>query len=293
MAHRVQVGRFLPSSSFRAHLKSQLEHQFWKHAEYFPMHAPPPTRSEEELLSELAFSIGDLMTSRGSTSSSTSAEALTLYNLLNNQRKDAPSRTWLVARIWLQIALARSLNHYGEYHARLDRTTSLGGSESASPVWMSLISRTLFLAQPERYRQKIRDIWVDRIMYQRDWNAFMEQTLMDWQGIATKTMYIAIMNIIFMIVPAKQQIHQWANFISIVLAISSLCASHFNIQRHCDTPMEDVVEIANYLSRNESKRIGMYPLAIKFGLPQALFFVVHPRFPWLSFVFHDCDTSLI
>jgi len=235
------------------------------------MHAPPPPRSEEELLSELAFSIGDLMTSRGSTSTSTPAENLTLYNLLNSQRKDASTRTWLVARIWLQIALARSLNYYGEYHARLDRSTFLTGSESANPLWMSLISRTLFLAQPERYRRKICDIWVDRIVYQRDWKAFMEQTVMDWQGVATKTLYIAMINVIFMIVPAKQAFHQWANFASIVLAISGLCASHFNIQRYCDTPMEDVTEVADYLSRKESTCIGMYPLAIKFGLPQALF----------------------
>ncbi|KDQ16918.1 hypothetical protein BOTBODRAFT_129246 [Botryobasidium botryosum FD-172 SS1] len=143
-----------------AHLKSQLEYQFWKHVEDFPMHAPLPPRSAEELLSELAFSIAeDLTTPRGSTAFSTPAQNQTFYELLNSQPKDAPTRTWLVARIWLQIAHARPLNHYGEHHARLDRTSSLEGSASASPAWMSLISRTLLPAQSERYTQKIRDIW--------------------------------------------------------------------------------------------------------------------------------------
>ncbi|EJD45623.1 hypothetical protein AURDEDRAFT_184804 [Auricularia subglabra TFB-10046 SS5] len=79
------------------------------------------------------------------------------------------------ARLWRQIWLSRVQNFYGDSWARLARTERRCEVEQSQepPQWLQNVLSFLLFNRPPRFYKELRDVFVDEIMYQIHWKAFV------------------------------------------------------------------------------------------------------------------------
>ena len=73
------------------------------------------------------------------------------------------------------------LNFFRQPEARLNRDQSVHGDRTNRPTWfIKSISIFLFLA-PDYHLKSLQKMWVDKIMYQSAWEAFLKKLTDEWR----------------------------------------------------------------------------------------------------------------
>ncbi|KZV80236.1 hypothetical protein EXIGLDRAFT_430100 [Exidia glandulosa HHB12029] len=188
-------------------LRSVLEHQFWKHVEYFPGHRALPAGTLDDLKAVLLYGISDRMTSVDSTISTTGRDMHKFLKMLTSNQWDTSAGNGAVvsaiARQWYNIFTDRTHNLHGEHSARLSRDQSRFYEPlERAPLGFTVrtLSCVLLFNKPRSFYRKFCKIWVDRSVYTDQWRDLMEDLQQEWMNVLKLSTIMLIANMGFLLV---------------------------------------------------------------------------------------------
>jgi hypothetical protein len=296
------------------HLKLTLHRQFWYHIECYPLPSSIDEKKEHDiLLKHLTFALLDVSTSPTSTSTYTASECSGFIEAIAKTPQN--SRTWPIARVAGFMAEHRFWNYYGHPSARLDHLHAFeveqvvedSSDATAQPesstwrrradslwlristfwlsmvaIWLRLCSVFLFDA-PIRHHKALEDLFVDKIVYQRNYKRIMKTLLDDWSDASLLATVLWTANMAFLAIPmpgttestytpAQLSLLQTAavtcSLFSTVFSVGSITLGLINTRKHRGEP--SYKEIADFLQSAHHRHFGFRPLAIVYALPIAL-----------------------
>ncbi|KAF5337493.1 hypothetical protein D9758_013591 [Tetrapyrgos nigripes] len=175
----------IPDSYSPSHLKLYLEELYWWHWEHFPMHHPNglPVHLIDELICVFSHALTDHMTSNTSTFFYGQEDCKKILKVLRLAREHPTDdhQTCVVARLWKFVCSNRFQTHYGQESSRLSRDQHIIYDPSR-PSRISRIAATLTFKHSGRYLTKLKDIFVDHLVYETEWKPFMAHCFQDWKG---------------------------------------------------------------------------------------------------------------
>jgi len=293
------------------HLKLTLHRQFWYHIECYPL--PKSINEQQEhtiLMKHLTFAMLDVSTSSTSTSTYTADECSAFIGAI--EKTPEKSRTWAIARIAGFMAQHRFYNYYGHPSARLNHLHAFeveqakegevsDASTQQTPdqptrrvdalwsqattfwfsivaIWLRLCSVFLFDA-PIRHHTALEDLFVDKIVYRRNYKRIMKTLLDDWSDASLLATVLWTANMAFLAIPMPTtNTSQQFTFLgsaactcslfSTVFSIGSITLGLINTRKHRGEPSYN--EIAEFLQGAHNGHFGFRPLAIVYALPIAL-----------------------
>ncbi|KZV89129.1 hypothetical protein EXIGLDRAFT_838689 [Exidia glandulosa HHB12029] len=267
-------------------LCSVMQHQFWKHVEYFPDHRALPDGALDDLKAILLYSISDRMTSVDSTISTPTRDMHKFLKMLtsnqwNTSAGNGPVAS-AVARQWYNIFTDRTHNLHGEHNARLSRDQSRF-HEPLEQAPLSLLARTLscmlLFDKPRSFYRRFCKIWVDRSVYTDQWRELMKELQQDWRNVLLMSTVMLATNIGFMLV--EQLASSYAPFsiaartlsiISTILTIASIGSGLLLSHQHrafADTTFT-CKDAATYMNVCHESALGLFGTSMIMSLPFAM-----------------------
>ncbi|KAJ7475333.1 hypothetical protein B0H11DRAFT_2428384 [Mycena galericulata] len=165
----------------------QLEELYWIHVEHFPMHLGPKGLGRDRfdaLICVLAHGRLDQLTSRDSTFSFTAEECGTVLEVLIASKDHVADGNviWIYGH---HKGSNRFLTFYDDKHARVSRSQVVRSEfnlelTTKSAQFVSMLSSLLSFNVSWKYLLKLNDVFVDRIVYQGVWKAFISGCIKDW-----------------------------------------------------------------------------------------------------------------
>jgi hypothetical protein len=168
-----------------SHLKSALAELYWAHLEYFPMHYDGLSSDNvDELISVFAHGQTDRMTSPTSTFPYSVDDCAKFIQILKNTREQDMdgNSTWIIARLWCNIARHRFVHHAGQEFPRLDREQSILATPPDMDHWIFRLCSSLCFGMPELHYSRFNKIYVDHEVDVRDFRSFISNCMDDWKS---------------------------------------------------------------------------------------------------------------
>jgi len=214
--------------------------EYWRHVEYFPHHYDIPQEAVCELLGTLSYNtIATLTAEPGDSIYSFSPEEMNAYRdnimslikLKESQKRNAESReewaleteqtnsnhnegrrdsdeeinsfvTSSMARLMGMLVYERFANFHGCQGARLSRRQKVRPpATERRTTLMKILSPILFYA-PDLHLRNIEDIWIDHMVQQVYWKAFITNLIREWEGLVLYSTVLLNANIAFLALPA-------------------------------------------------------------------------------------------
>ncbi|RXW22047.1 hypothetical protein EST38_g3803 [Candolleomyces aberdarensis] len=161
-----------------AHLKHEVEAQYWYHGVLYPCTIKLAPEHVFELRDIILHYLGDIMTSHYSTSPYTPSELNTMLSQVNNLRKNldhtsSPGAVNLLTR-------QKFLNWHGVPEARIYRDQSVYGERTHKTLLIKTLSPLLFSA-PDVHLKSLEKLWVDGLMHGPVWREAIGKLNDEWQ----------------------------------------------------------------------------------------------------------------
>ncbi|KZP15299.1 hypothetical protein FIBSPDRAFT_750552, partial [Athelia psychrophila] len=257
-----------------SHLKTALEVQYWDHVQYYPMHydyACASRSSLDELLGVLCHGMTDRMTSTTSTFGY-SPEECEKYISLIKTIKEQPSDghlTWVVGRIWFNIAYCRFYSHFGEDMVRLNRNQAIFPASPIKDHKLLQMAEYLSFGLSGKHDARFQNIFVDERVDGSDFRSLVADCLDDWKSSLVLCLPLLAANMLLSFVPATSN--------ALWLSSMVLCGTSVMIATMLSTKFQGLRKAVAeegyyYLSTLQSETYGFKPAAIVFALPRALSF---------------------
>lgn len=71
--------------------------------------------------------------------------------------------------------------HHGQEQARLSRTMSIMTPMENETHWTKLVFATLTLGMAAQFNQRLDALFVDHVVYEREWQAFLSYCTTNWK----------------------------------------------------------------------------------------------------------------
>ncbi|KIO30636.1 hypothetical protein M407DRAFT_20352 [Tulasnella calospora MUT 4182] len=256
-----------------ADLRGALTSEYWVHVDYFPNHRGLDAQAEEDLMGTLRHGCIDDMTAPGSTFPWSAEECRHFLSVLegfrmSNSEVVLAERTSCIARLWAAISRVRHIHGYGSSNARLDRFQGIEdylNHQTVSSLHLALGDAVTFGNSQHTFR-RMTELWNGRVVYQRHWNAFLDDMRREWMQMTYFPLAIW-MACIILVASGKACA---AVFVSAWLSAAAVLVSLHLLQAHATDKLSTAPGISAWISRVEDLKHGLRPLSIKFALPRAL-----------------------
>ncbi|KAH9003494.1 hypothetical protein EDB86DRAFT_2367957 [Lactarius hatsudake] len=182
----------------------------------------------------------------------------------------------------------RFLYFHGQDSARLERhKTVYTHPDRERTLLITLLSPALFLA-PEGYLRELERVWIDDVVFERDWRNFISGLLKEWEQLILSSTVVLSVNVGFLAIPgvivsninsnitSTSQVviftspAQIASCMSIVASAGSVVIGLLLVRRNSAKQNEDPAGASTYLFQITHRVFGLEPMAIVFSLPWAL-----------------------
>ncbi|KAH9973818.1 hypothetical protein BGW80DRAFT_1306583 [Lactifluus volemus] len=217
---------------------------------------------------------------------------LKMMTLVKNAREAENGVEYFTAattRLLSFFAHWRFLYFHGQKHARLERDKTVYDEPLRErTLLITLVSPLLFLA-PEVHLRDLGKLWMDEIIIETVWRAFMAKLLEEWQDVVLWSTVMLTANVGFLAIPgvvitnlsgvaitSPSQLRiltspaQLASSLSIQASIGSIVIGLLLLRHNRTKKKDGPAGAATYLSSSTHRRFGLEPLAITFSLPWAL-----------------------
>ncbi|KAH9164850.1 hypothetical protein EDB89DRAFT_1892589 [Lactarius sanguifluus] len=277
-----------------AHIKHRLESLYWNHWSLFPVIFKDRRLDLaviDELVGVLSHGCMDVMTSQLSTLPYDANTMQKMLELVRNAKESDAGlvyHTTGVTRLLSYFAHWRFLYFHGQDSARLERHKTVytyPGRERT--LLITSLSPALFLA-PEGYLRELEKVWIDDVVFERDWRKFVSGLLKEWEQLILSSTVVLSVNVGFLAIPGVivSNINsnitstsevviftspaQIASCMSIVASAGSVVIGLLLVRRNSAKQNEDPAGASNYLFQITHRVFGLEPMAIVFSLPWAL-----------------------
>ncbi|KAG9221645.1 hypothetical protein CCMSSC00406_0005558 [Pleurotus cornucopiae] len=285
----------VPGVTADAHIRHELEAQYWLHCELFPHTREVTQDLVDELRDMLTHALGDVSTSPLSTIESTEEELKTMlqavtaaeskYSLdllvalaptmtfiIEQVGKPAPGSMCLLSRFMHIRARHRFINFHGQPAARLCRNQAIYDESDGRSYLITLLSPMLFSA-PEVHLRMLRDIYVDQVVYATHINKVISRLNNEWQEFILYATVLLNANVAVLAIQsvddggadgARTPV-QISSYLSIAMSIGSIILGLLLVRQNRTKGKESAPEAMRFMSRH-----SLEILAILYSLPYAL-----------------------
>ncbi|KAJ7163940.1 hypothetical protein C8R43DRAFT_1122900 [Mycena crocata] len=262
-----------------SHIRHVLEYQYWFHCELFPKSWKVTHDVVDELRDILLHALGDLLTSKTSTvSSSWKIEELKHMISLTDGVRGSVDRNMhnkfsgtncLVARLMHIQICARVIHFYGQPNARLNVDQSVYAPDQKRTLLIRLLSPIIFYA-PAVHLRKLRIIYGDGLIRHRTWSEFIEKLTGEWKSFTLDAHVLLNANMAFLAIQSVDQggnatpnrsRAQISSYISILASIGSVIIGLLLVKQYRDREHNPV---------SKTTVGGLETLAILYSLPYAM-----------------------
>ncbi|KAK7026852.1 hypothetical protein VNI00_015394 [Paramarasmius palmivorus] len=255
----------LPDVDSDSHLKIALAELYWIHVEYFPMHfGGLPAKSADNLICVLSHAVTDQITSKTSTYFWSLEECRQLLEVAKGARNHTHDgyQVCALARIWRTVYRNRFEIHHGQEVARLsrDQTIIYGTSETTKTFGLCDL---LTFKTAGRYNRKLKDIFVDRLVYIAQWQPFITSSVRDWRRTSFEAFCCVLLHLILL------QYLQCSPLAIASLAFFSASILSSTILVHRYKALQNITasEAFAHLSTVHSEEYDFQILAVAYALP--------------------------
>ncbi|KAI9458574.1 hypothetical protein BJY52DRAFT_411830 [Lactarius psammicola] len=254
-----------------SHIKHRLESLYWTHWSLFPAVFEGrrlDRAAVDELVGILSHGCMDVMTSKCSTLPYDVDTMRKMLELVRNAKKPDAGlvyHTAGVTRLLSFFAHWRFLYFHGQNSARLIRhKTVYTHPDRERTLLITSLSPTLFLA-PEGYLRELEKVWIDEVVFERDWRNFISGLLKEWEQLILSSTVVLSVNVGFLAIPGVI-----ASCMSIVASAGSIVIGLLLVRRNGPKQNEDPAGASTYLYQITHRTFGLEPMAVVFSLPWAL-----------------------
>ncbi|KAJ8517952.1 hypothetical protein ONZ45_g4944 [Pleurotus djamor] len=294
----------VPGVTSQAHIRHELESQYWYHCELFPNTRELTQNMIDEIRDLITHALGDVVTSPFSTIESTADELQVILKTIKAAEsqvgKTAPGSVCIISRFMHIRARHRFLNFHGEPPARLGRDQAIYNDPKGNQrsYLISLISPMLFNA-PEVHLRTLNAVYVDEIVYAHGINKFIEKLNSEWQEFILYATVLLNANVALLAIQSvdgsgegpKSPI-QICSYMSIAMSVGSIILGLLLVRQNRTKGKDSAPEAAQFM-RKHSLEI----LAILYSLPYALLMwamlAFLSAFAFLCFDSTDLATRLV
>ncbi|KAJ8473668.1 hypothetical protein ONZ45_g16209 [Pleurotus djamor] len=280
----------VPGVTSQAHIRHELESQYWYHCELFP--------NTRELTQNMIDEIRDLITH--ALGDELQVILKTIKAAESQVGKTAPGSVCIISRFMHIRARHRFLNFHGEPPARLGRDQAIYNDPKRNQrsYLISLISPMLFNA-PEVHLRTLNAVYVDEIVYAHGINKFIEKLNSEWQEFILYATVLLNANVALLAIQSvdgsgegpKSPI-QICSYMSIAMSVGSIILGLLLVRQNRTKGKDSAPEAAQFM-RKHSLEI----LAILYSLPYALLMwamlAFLSAFSFLCFDSTDLATRLV
>lgn len=236
----------------------------------FPMHLfSLPDGCLDELISVFIHGKADHLTSQTSTFPFSKDASTVFLDLLITCRALPPNPYifTFVARVWSSIACSRHISHFGEEHARLDRTTSiLFPRNTESTRLQNALSVALF-RMPDEICAQLDEQYVDEIVTKHHWLSFMGRMMDDWKQSMQWTFALLTSNLLLTATTRPTVL----SHSSLLLCATGILVAALLRHRHEKVAQYDPGNAATFLEEHDVADTGFQSLATVYSIPRAFF----------------------
>ncbi|KAF9233861.1 hypothetical protein BU15DRAFT_79718 [Melanogaster broomeanus] len=274
-----------PAAIFPSHLETALEHFYWVHVEFFPMHHDSHDQGLSHIVDDL-FNIiyhgqADMPISRTSTfpyTADTCKQFLRLLSRKSGQCIDGYT-LFCAARLAGAIANQRSVTFYAQQSAQLDSLLEVYPGDAVEHRWLSTVANLMLWGVPGHYNTLLEDLYVNEQVYADQWTHFVSLCLKDW----TTSMSSVLLVLVASILLANMHDGTISTAIPTVASCGVTLASASCLHlRHSPLAKASASIGACYLRHARSTSVGFFPSAVVFSFPKATYM-------WaVAFLFAQC-----
>ncbi|RXW15951.1 hypothetical protein EST38_g9904 [Candolleomyces aberdarensis] len=285
-----------------AHLKHEIEAQYWHHGVLYPSTIELTAERVVELRDVILHYLGDTMTSHYSTSPYSASELNTMLGQANNLQKNvgrsSPGSVNLLSRM-MHIFGANSqsfvsylgnthhqpiparqkfLNWHGVPEARIYRDQSVHGEPERKhkTLLIKILSPLLFSA-PDVHLASLVKMWVDGLMHGPVWREAIGKLNEEWQEFILYATVLLNANVAYLAIqsidtnqPGYRSPVQLGCYLSIVASIGSIILGLLLLRQNRTRIHGTMDEVNAFLQARSHPRLGLESLAILYSLPYAL-----------------------
>ncbi|KAJ2925936.1 hypothetical protein H1R20_g11162, partial [Candolleomyces eurysporus] len=257
-----------------AHLKHEIEAQYWYHGVLYPSTIKLKAEHVVELRDVILHYLGDMITSQYSTSPYTASELNTMLGQVNHLRKnvdhDSPGAVSLLTR-------QKFLNWYGVSEVRINRDESVHGERKHKTLLIKILSPLLFFA-PDVHLLALEKMWVDEIMHSPVWREAIGKLNEEWQEFTLYATVLLNANVAYLAIQSIDTHEkrgyrspvQIGCYLSVVASIGSIILGLLLLRQNRTRFHGTMEEVNAFLQARSHPRLGLESLAILYSLPYAL-----------------------
>ncbi|KAJ2914803.1 hypothetical protein MD484_g5603, partial [Candolleomyces efflorescens] len=190
----------------KAHLKHEIEAQYWQHGSLYPSTIELTVERVCELRDVILHNLGDTMTSHYSTSPYSEDELIQMLDHVDSIQKNlgnrSPGTVSMLSRMMHTFARHKFLNWHGVPEARVCRDQSVYGEHKHKTLLIKTLSPLLFSA-PDVHLRTLEKMWVDGIMHVPVWHESIRTLNEEWQEFI---LYVSRQLSLCIVIPVIEQV---------------------------------------------------------------------------------------
>lgn len=167
-------------------------------------------------------------------------------------------------------------NFYGDSYARLGRTERRNevGQAPEPRRWLRTLLSFLLFNHPPRFYNELRDVYVDEIIYQVHWKAFVADDVHpEWRRNGMMAGVILVANMAFQVLGGADNVahpfmaSKYLSLSSIIFATTTLCTAMRLSEFHGKLASAKASDVMYYMHRCTTKPLGLFGVAMLFSVP--------------------------
>ncbi|KAF7986260.1 hypothetical protein HWV62_35170 [Athelia sp. TMB] len=198
-----------------AHLRLEIESQYWTHCELFPNCRDYDQNMVDEVRGILLHATTDTVTTTSSNALWTTGQNESLLVVLNQIKvKSETDHIWagtIIGRLMRNIRHAQFIHLYGEHGARIERGQSIHGITVHPHSWSFKVIDAFLFWGVETHLVALEKIWVDRTVHIEAFRPFILNLKEEWQAFIIAAIVLLNANLVFLSI---QSVDSGGNFTS-------------------------------------------------------------------------------
>ncbi|KAF7983511.1 hypothetical protein HWV62_21846 [Athelia sp. TMB] len=245
-----------------AHLRLEIESQYWTHCELFPNCRDYDQNMVDEVRGILLHATTDTVTTSSSNALWTIGQNESLLVVLNHIKGHT-----------------QFIHLYGEHGARLERGQSIHGIMVHPHTRSFKVIDAFLFWGAETHLVALEKIWVDRTVHIEAFRPFILNLNEEWQASIIAAMVLLNANLVFLSIQSvdsgghftsSRTAAQIVSYISIVTALGSAVLSLLLVRQNRSKGREAADKAATFLGNMTHGTHGLAGLAMIYALPYAL-----------------------
>ncbi|KAI0739002.1 hypothetical protein C8Q80DRAFT_1112462, partial [Daedaleopsis nitida] len=263
----------------REHLSHALQSQFWDHVYMFPHGRHLSQDTLRTMHGDICYFLFDRRTSATTTAPFSDEDLHQFLQISKELVKTFCEIVHIVSDVLMVIE--RFIRYHGERHAQLECDKSVLEETQENPSWWFTCATWLFFFAPRTNIERLRKVWVDRMVNQTVWAKMIEELQEDLADSITPSTVILTANVGFLAIQSVDQgsglqgidrtAGQIISYISTLLSLGNIFASTILARKHKPSRYRRPEDAAQYLSARTQSSYGLEKLAVVMSIPTACF----------------------